>query len=240
MIAAALLLSQFTVVKAEEIEATAAGSQSWSGIYVGVQAGGALVDTGWNFPVDSYFTLPDGIRTFGAEPDGAIVGGHLTWYRQFGSIVVGAELALNGGQLSATDYGKFTSLFPEDRFKTVIDNYGTLTARLGYVTGNNLIYLSGGYARGNVNFQAVSGPPGAGVVGEVDSNLNGATVGGGMEHVLSENVVIGLQYDYIWLDGATTSVATTGTPSADPFVLRIEDVEIHAVSARLSIKLGQM
>lgn len=211
----------------------------WSGLYVGAQGGGASASTGWFFPIDSYFTLPNGERSFGTDPSGGFMGGHVTWNHQIGAIVVGAELAINGAMIRDTRIGPFTTLFPNDLFDTSIDGFGTLTGRLGYACDDFLVYATGGYARAHARLRAVSGPPGAGVVGDVKEHLNGWTVGGGIEHMLVENVVIGVQYDFIRLGGDTTQVATTGTPSTDPFVLTTRDVDMHAVSVRLSLKLDQ-
>lgn len=215
-------------------------STNWSGVQVGLQGGKAWTDTGWTFPVDSYFTLPAGLRSFDTDPDGGFIGGHLTWYRQVGSIVFGADLAVNRSSISETRVGTFTPLFPTDEFRTSIDYFGTLSGRLGFARGNNLVYASGGYAHGMAHYRAVSGPPGAGVIGDVKRYRGGWTVGGGLEHHITESVVLGLGYDYIRLEGDTTSIETTGTPSSDPFVLQTDDVEIHAVSARVSIKLDAL
>jgi outer membrane immunogenic protein len=215
------------------------GPADWSGLYVGVQGGGAQANTGWFFPVDSYFTLPNGLRMFEADPHGGFMGGHITFNQQFDWLVVGVELALNAGSIEKTTIGPFTSLFPNDVFETRIDSFGTLVGRLGYARGDFLLYATGGYAQGRANFIATSAPPGGGVVGQVAQDLGGWTLGGGLEYLLFTNVVLGLQYDYIALEGTTKSVSTTGTPSNDPFVLHINDVEMHAVSLRLSLKLDQ-
>jgi len=215
------------------------GPADWSGVYVGAQGGMAWADTGWTFPVDSYFTLLNGKRSFSSNPSSGFMGGHVTWNHQIGAVVVGAELAINGGSLHQERVGTFTSLFPNDRFDTSIDAFGTLTGRFGYAFDDVLLYASGGYARGNARFRAVSGPPGAGVIGDVKQHLNGFVVGGGLEYLLVQNVVIGIEYDFIKLGGATTQIATTGTPSTDPFILSTHDVDMHAVSARLSLKLDQ-
>ncbi len=211
----------------------------WSGVYVGAQGGGGLAQTGWSFPVDSYFTLPNGRRSFGTDPSGGIYGGHVTWNRQIASFVFGAELAINGSSIEQTRGGQFSPLFPNDQFFTSITGYGTLTGRLGYAHGPFLLYATGGYARAHATYRAVSGPPGGGVIGEVKQHLNGFTFGGGLEFMLARNVVIGAAYDFLRFDGQTTSIATTGTPSNDPYVFSSHQVDINAVSVRVSLKLDQ-
>lgn len=212
---------------------------NWSGLFVGMQGGGARSDTGWTFPVDSYFTLEDGNRSMASQPSGGIVGGHITLNHQIGAFVIGAELALNGSFMDAQRIGPFTTLFANDRFETEIENYGLLTARLGYAIGDLLLYVDGGYAAGHVALTAVSGPPGAGVIGEINQRLNGWTAGGGAEWMLAQNVALGIQYDFVRLSGETSSTQTTGTPSTDPFIISSHDIDLHAVTARLSIKLDR-
>ena len=230
------LLGSISLAHADGIPGSTA-PPDWSGIYVGVQGGGAKADTGWFFPVDSFFTLIDGNRTFDTDPNGAFMGGHVTWNHQIGALVVGAELAINGTSLHQTRIGPFTPLFANDTFDTTITGYGTLTGRLGYACDQFLFYGTGGFARGHADFRAVSGPPGAGVVGDVQEHLNGWTAGGGVEYLLVENVVIGVEYDYVRLADKTTEIATTGTPDTTPFILNTHVIDMHAVSARLSIKL---
>jgi outer membrane immunogenic protein len=211
----------------------------WSGLFIGAQGGGAWANTGWTFPIDSYFTLPNGRRSFDTEPAGGFAGGHITLNHQMGPVVLGAELAINGGAIDAVDIGRFTPLFPNDRFETRVDAFGKLVGRLGFAHDNFLLYATGGYARGHANFSALSAPPGGGVFGQVKKHLDGWTAGGGLEYLLTPVVVLGVEYEYTQLQGATRAVQTTGTPSNDPFVLHINTIELQAVSARISFKLDQ-
>ncbi len=210
---------------------------NWSGVFVGVQGGGMWADTGWTFPIDSYFTLPDGNRSISQDATGGSVGGHIALNHQIGAFVIGAELAINGAFFDAKRTGGFTPLFPNDTFETSIEDYGTLTARLGYAHRDLLFYVDGGYAAGHVALTAVSGPPGGGVIGEVKQRLNGWTAGAGVDWMLAHNVSVGVAYDYIQLAGETTATQTTGTPSNDPFIVSTHNIDLHAVTARLSIKL---
>ena len=87
--------------------------------------------------------------------------------------------------------------------------------------------------------RAISGPPGAGVVGEIDQYLNGRIVGAGLEYMLLPGLSVGLQYDFIRLYGDTSSTQTFGTPSTDPFIIESHDIDLHAISARFSFKLDR-
>ncbi len=74
-------------------------STDWSGVYVGVQGGGGFGETGWTFPVDSFFTLFDGNKSFNAVASGGIMGGHVTLNHQIGSLVIGAELLVSAAEI---------------------------------------------------------------------------------------------------------------------------------------------
>jgi outer membrane immunogenic protein len=222
-------------------DSPAAGLQvmptDWSGAYVGVQGGGGLAFTGWTFPVDSFFTLFDGNKSFNAAGSGGVMGGHVTLNHQIGSLVIGAELLVSASQVERERIGPITAVFPNDRITTRLADYGTLTARLGYAHDDLLLYASGGYAAGHVSVVAVSAAPVAGVIGQAKQRLDGWTVGGGLEWMFAPSIVLGLQYDFIRLNGETTATTTTGTPDDTPFVIHNDDVELHAVTARLSLKL---
>jgi hypothetical protein len=57
--------------------------------------------------------------------------------------------------------------------------------------------------------------------------------------MLAQNVVIGAAYDFLRFDGETDSIATTGTPSLDPYVFSSQQVDVNAITLRLSLKLDQ-
>lgn len=211
----------------------------WSGTYVGAQGGLGISQTGWTFPVDSYFTIPAGRRSYDTDPKGGFLGAHVTVNRQSGRLVYGVEAALNGSLFEDTRIGPFDALFPNDRFQTDIKQYGTLTGRLGYASDLWLLYANAGYAGGRVGLMAVSGPPGGGVIGEIKQYLNGWTVGAGLEYMLFQSVSVGLQYDFIRLYGEQDETQTYGTPSTDPFIIKSHDIDLHALSVRFSIKLDE-
>ena len=213
------------------------GPTDWSGVYVGVQGGGGWAFTGWTFPVDSFFTIFDGNKSFNAVSSGGVMGGHVTLNHQIGPFVIGAELLVSAAELERERIGPITQVFPTDQLTTRLTNYGMLTGRLGYAHDDWLIYFSGGFAAGHISLEAVSGPPVAGVIGQVGGHINGYTLGGGGEYMIAPNVAIGVQYDYIRLGGERYATQTTGTPDDTPFIVDVHDVDLMTVTARLSLKL---
>jgi len=234
------VLGLSAAAKAEEAAwASVTPPTDWSGLYVGAQGGGGLAFTGWTFPVDSFFTLFDGNKSFNAVGSGGVMGGHVTLNHQIGALVIGAELLVSASQVERERIGPITAEFPNDRITTRLANYGTLTARLGYAYDDLLIYANGGYAAGHVSVVAVSAAPVAGVIGQAKQRLDGWTLGGGLEWMFAPSVVLGVQYDFIRLGGQTTATTTTGTPDDTPFVIHNDDLELHAITARLSLKLDK-
>jgi opacity protein-like surface antigen len=209
----------------------------WSGLFAGIHAGYGRGSTDWRFPFDEYYNVASG-EGFSTKPDGVLFGGHLTLNRQFGHIVTGLEVSLSGAAINQQRTGPVTALFPEDRFKTKIQDLITTTGRLGYVHSKWLIYGNGGYATADVRYNAISGPPGPGVTALTHGRQNGWVLGGGVEYMILPAAVVGLEYNFVTLNGDRHSTTTGGTAPGSPFNLETDDIGLHAITARLSIQLG--
>ncbi len=224
----------------------AAGSQSaaassgsagpnWSGLFFGVQAGYEWSDADWLFPELSLFSDPGARDSYGL--DGALAGGHLTFNRQVNSFVWGIELSLRGGSVDGTTVGTLEPLYFDDSFTTRIGTHGTVTGRLGYALGDVLIYGKGGFAAGEVSFNAEIKPT-PHVVAAGKKTHTGWTIGAGIDYLLTPNVAFGVQYDYIRLGGETYDMRTQGPIAGARVVAVVDDIDLHSVTARLSIKLA--
>jgi outer membrane immunogenic protein len=210
---------------------------SWSGFYVGTDSGFGWADTSARFPSTQFFATAPG-QGFSTDPDGWIYGGHIGLNHQMGAWVVGAEVAYNGTTIRDTVVGPVAA-FPADRFTTRIDELFMATGRLGYATGRWLAFAKGGYASADVGVSALSGVPVAGVTAHDSSRQGGWTAGAGVEYRLHPNMVVGLEYDYINLDGGRYAATTGGTSTGLPFTLDLDDTQVHTVMARFSILFGR-
>jgi outer membrane immunogenic protein len=105
---------------------------TWSGFYVGVNAG-----YGWS---DDDF---DAIDLADDDNDGGFVGGAQIGYNyQIGSFVVGVE-----GDLQWADFGDARFQIGDDVFEAGNDDwFGTVRARAGVAFDRALIYATGGFA----------------------------------------------------------------------------------------------
>jgi hypothetical protein len=50
--------------------------------------------------------------------------------------------------------------------------------------------------------------------------------------------VLGFEYQFVKLDTERHSTTTTGTDEGLPITIDLDDIELHAVTARVSIQLG--
>ena len=196
----------------------------WSGLYAGVHGG-----YGWS-----------GIDTNlgGVNVDGWLGGGHVGLQRQFDRWVVGIEASYSFGELD----GSRTIPFGGDplRLDAAISDLLLVTGRLGYAWNDRLVYIKAGYAAADVEV----GTTYLGQTTTAKSRLDGLTAGFGLERMLTANIAIGLEYNYI--DLGAKSIAAAAPPvilaavvvPPQPKLSKPAPDEIHTVFARLTYRFG--
>jgi outer membrane immunogenic protein len=228
-------------VKAPAIPAPAA--PSWAGLYVGINGGYGWDQTTWTFPTLQFFDTAAG-QAFATHPKGGIAGGQIGYNVQTGAWVFGAELTGDWADLSQTLVGPVTPIFPSDTYTTKLQDLETITVRVGYAPGSWLFYAKGGAASGSVRLNAISGVPVAGeAFSSTQRQLVGATAGGGIEYMLTPHFIVGIEYDYVALDGATisttaicTNAATCGGTPTTPVSVGSNTFRVQSVLGRVSYK----
>ena len=198
----------------------------WSGLYAGVHGG-----YGWS-------NVDTGIAN--VHVDGWMGGVHLGLQRQFDRWVIGIEGSYSFGELD----GHRTLTFAGNplRLDAAISDLLLVTGRLGYAWNDRLLYVKAGYAAADVEIGATS----FGVTTQARSRLDGWTAGFGLERMLTPNLVIGLEYNYVDLGSKSlgaTVILNGAAPAAivNPYVpnlTKIDPDSIHTVFARLSYKFG--
>lgn len=148
----------------------AAPVQDWSGLYIGLQAGSI---TG-SAPRPAAATF--GIDT---NVNGTIYGAHVGYNHDMGSLVLGAEIDYNVGQI---DVEAFNGTTTEDF------TLAHLKARVGYDLGSALVYGAAGMA-----YFETSGPGGA-------ADDIGYFGGVGAEYRISNHWSAGAEYLYHLFD----------------------------------------
>jgi outer membrane immunogenic protein len=237
-----LLLGFATAAIADETHSLPGGevsSADWSGVFVGVHGGYARSSTDWVLPFDQYYNFGlGGGQSFSTDAKDKFFGGHLLWNYQRGHFVIGVEAAFSGGTLRDERIGAVSSLYPEDQLKTSIADPVTLSGRVGFAFADWLLYAKGGLATAEVTLDALSGPPGAGVEATMQARRSGRRAGGGVEYMIAPRLALGLEYSFTKFDAGRFSTVTTGTQPGLPITVDLDDIALHSVTARLSLRLG--
>jgi outer membrane immunogenic protein len=213
---------------------------TWTGFYIGVNAGGiwssgsrnaTLFDSGNNLFLSNYF--PGGI---GSNSSGFIGGGQAGYNYQSGAAVFGLETDFDGTTISktfnytSTPFGNVVNgtLVPTNlvgdtlsvHAKASLDWLGTVRARVGFVaTPDNrlLIYGTGGFAYGggSSNFNVYDASNNFIFNGSPSSTRTGWTIGGGVEYAITNNITIKGEYLYVDLGSKsfnTNTITFLGAP----------------------------
>ena len=206
---------------------------TWTGFYVGLNAGGVLARAtarrrflSLRPPRGSRPTYPDNL---GSSPSGFIGGGQAGYNWQTGAFVLGVETDFDGTTMSKTF--NYTSPafavgtpFPGDilsvNAKANLDWLGTTRARLGFVaTPDNrlMFYATGGvaYGGGSSSFNAFDTQNDIFLSGSPSSSRVGWTIGGGAEYAITNNITVKGEYLYYNL-GSTSFQSTLRAHSPPP------------------------
>jgi outer membrane immunogenic protein len=173
---------------------------NWTGIYVGVNGGGAW---GKQDPLD---VITDAFDHFKISYSGGLIGGTAGAQVQVAHVVIGFEADLDWA--SITGHATFTpTIFGVPapfllNAKTSMDWMGTLRGRLGYAHDNWLFYVTGGAAviGAKTELLTVAGPV-CGTFGVIncsgtDKRIGGAA-GAGVEYGFAPNWSAKLEYLYV-------------------------------------------
>ncbi|RPH69866.1 MAG: porin family protein [Hyphomicrobiales bacterium] len=190
----------------------------WSGVYLGLNAGGAWNDSEVRSRVES---LELGGIVAGelserlAADDLAFTGGGLigvNW--QYESLVLGVETDFNYLGFSQSkqrdvlvDNGGNLDLPVSTGLKLESNWYGTIRARVGFAADNLLFYGTGGVAYGQIKASGYIDSDGVDGVGSwhgsVDDINWGWTLGAGMEYAFDDSWLVGAEYLFTDLGSAS-------------------------------------
>lgn len=242
----ALVVSVASPAAAQDMPSPFAGS------YIGLHAGHAGSDA--NFTGAPYIAnlpnedVPVSGRNDGFDLDGGLIGVHGGYNAVsqrnilFGfegdwshldnkDTVTGGETVLVNGEAFVFDHVS----------KLDLNWQATLRARLGYVAGRTLFFGTIGVALLDVDWDetatAFDDDAGETYVQKHSGSdtLVGLALGGGIEFAVRENVFLGADYLY---ENFGNSGGLPFGHSTPPQIGKADDLDVHKVRVRLSIKLG--
>ena len=205
---------------------------NWAGFYAGINGGGAWGDSNELIFVDGDPAIKGDAGRF--RNGGGLGGGQIgyNWQGMWHPLlIIGAETDIQGAGISdhfvrsASYYGATTFDGKQD-----VGFLGTVRGRIGYTSGNVLVYGTGGFAYGGVNtrFQLTN----ASFTNNVSSNATrtGFAAGGGLEYKITPNWSIKAEYQFIDLgDQTLINTASDATPDSTKV-----DTSLHTVRAGIN------
>ena len=145
---------------------------SWTGLYFGVNGGGAFGSSSWD-------------STGSRNVSGGLAGATVGYNYQLGPAVFGVE-----GDIDVTDINGSTTTLCAPGCKTSNTWLSTARGRLGYAAERFMPYVTGGAAFGNVRAFTPGFPQAA-------TTATGWTLGGGLEAAFAANWTARVEYLYV-------------------------------------------
>ncbi len=221
-IAISILISSSAAFAADlatkPIEPTAPLSAfSWTGFYVGAQAGYTWTTSKLNLIQPGHNVSP--WATADLDTKGALLGAYGGYNYQFGNnIVLGFDADADWTDAKTNSPGLLVhnvpggSYFPTDHLATDLKWTGAARIRVGYALGRFLPYVAGGVAIAKLdnlaNLTYFSQ--------QTNRNYIGWTVGAGLEYMLTEHLTVRAEYRYSDYGNYAPSHLTTGVPKVAP------------------------
>ncbi|TDR84546.1 outer membrane protein [Enterovirga rhinocerotis] len=184
---------------------------TWTGFYVGLNAGGA---------VGGDFTVSDPTGSISDRMGGFLVGGTIGYnYQLTNNIVLGIEGDLGYADIGAGSSGSAINGVGYST-KAGIDGYlGTIRGRLGYAHGPWLFYATGGWAFSEARVSTTAYAPIGYSVGSATKGINGYTVGGGVEYAVNPN--LSLKAEYLYVDFEKVRAGNLTEVAIDTHLLKV-------------------
>jgi outer membrane immunogenic protein len=180
-------------VKAPAFNAPPVILSDWAGFYIGVNGG-----YGWDSSVISRVNDNNqSLGTFPVSPKGGLVGGHVGYNWQFGSVIGGVELDFDSADIKAT--GVDITSFHGAAVTPKTDELGSARGRLGYaVLPSLLAYGTAGAGFGHTTIATAGAPT-------VATSQFGWVAGAGLEYKIWGNFIARAEYlHYDFGESSTT------------------------------------
>jgi outer membrane immunogenic protein len=231
-----LLITTAALIAVGVCSSAAASQACWTGLNIGVDAGWGWSETDLTNRIsDGNISWPDLApgQSIDYNQDGFIGGGHVGYNWQCDNLVFGAEIAGFGANIkdgASTQPGDPYSA-GDDVFSSKIESLFLATAHFGVAWDRALFSIKGGYAGANLKttVKDIIASQGSGS----DSDFrSGAVVGGDVEFAVTNNWIVGVEYDYVRLQSHHVDLGD----STARYVFNDSAKNLNLVFARLSYR----
>jgi outer membrane immunogenic protein len=154
---------------------------SWNGSYIGAQLG-----YGWgNGEIDDLAGAGTTFDPFVPEwsTDGIFGGAYVGFNWQAGNWVFGVEGDINSSGIAGSDFVGGAGIGGD------IAWFASLRGRVGWSLGRTLLYGTAGWAYADASHNQDAS-------GDISSGFSGWTIGGGLEYLYSQNILLRAEYRY--------------------------------------------
>jgi outer membrane immunogenic protein len=193
---------------------------SWTGFYVGINAGGAFGNSTWTTPVGP-------VSSFSTT--GGLAGGQIGGNYQIGQFVFGAEGDIDWQNLRGATASGICGIAAIGGCAVASSWLATIRGRAGFAADHALFYITGGGAFTNVKPSTGALPYGGGTEA-------GWTAGGGVEYAFTDNWTAKVEYLYASFQSATCNAASCAAIGAVPtFAFAPDSVTFHENIVRAGV-----
>lgn len=190
----------------------------WEGFYAGAFAAASFFDVELSDLTDNLTN--DAPPVNGIVPAGGVNFGY-NWTPWRDNLLLGVELEIQGGHQTDSKVRFNTAGTSGLLFENQIDSIATLRGRVGMTSDNFLLYLSGGPAWANVNYNTTllnaAFPADCSITGvicaEAKEELLGLSYGIGMEYAIRERTTLRLELVQTNLPTASSEILNGQTTS---------------------------
>ncbi len=224
-----------------------APSSTWSGLYVGLHAGGGWSDTSIRdggtpgtllaapfgaFACGPALTGNYCAESFDLDANGWVGGGQVGFNWRSGNFVFGPEFEF---AFASLDEEKTLFRPFNDRDIAIVDYdwYSTITGRLALVRGNTIFFVKGGVAFAKIDHTAADIDLNGGIFAIFPGSLVGVsevstgwTIGGGIERLITERISLKAEYQFM-------EFGTETATSPDGDIYKFED-ELHVAKVGIN------
>ena len=190
----------------------------WSGYYVGGHLGAAFMQSDWTIPVLG--PIEHSGKSFAG-------GAQIGLQKQWGRVVAGIEVSYTALDADITSHTLALGVAPATR-TSEISNLLLVTGRVGWTNDNLLAYAKGGFASGDVDISFTA--PALSLAGSASDRANGWTAGVGLEYAIRDNIILGVEYNYVRLNLDDRALNPSGLVVSDA------GVDVQSILARVSFK----